>query len=64
MVSTSGRVVEARKHYRAGRRYWKRSGIHAHVWGDTRFVVFIQLVFLLSWLLGNGTVGLCPLRMQ
>ena len=57
-------MVEPRELYRVGRRYGRRSGNHAHMWGDARFVVFKQLMFLLSWLLGNGIVGLRPRRMR
>lgn len=42
LVSSSGRLGEVRELYRAGRRYWKPGGNHAHTWGG------ITLLFLNS----------------
>jgi hypothetical protein len=33
LVSSSGRLGEVREIYRAGRRYWKLGGNHAHMLG-------------------------------
>lgn len=66
LVSSSGRLGEVRELYRAGRRYWKPGGNHAHTWGRIIlwFFVFEQFMFMSSLLLSNGIVGLCPHKTQ
>lgn len=68
LVSSSGRSGEVRELYRAGRRYWKPGGNHAHTWGGIIllfcFFVFKQFMFMFSLLLGNEIVGLCTHKTQ